>query len=94
MFGFGIGADTDASKLPGMGSDVHITEAARRLGVSVTLLRRLEREGKIPLARRDLNGRNGRVYYNHFEVALLRALGVGQRPRRLKRPEELLGGTL
>jgi hypothetical protein len=32
-----------------MGSEVHISQAARRLGVSVTMLRRLEREGKIPV---------------------------------------------
>jgi len=69
-----------------MGSEVHISEAARRLGVTVTFLRRLEREGKIPAARRDLNGR----VYNDFEIALLRAMGVGQRPQRLKRAEEVL----
>jgi DNA-binding transcriptional MerR regulator len=40
-----------------MSSEVHISEAARRLGVSVTLLRRLEREEKIPSERRDFNGR-------------------------------------
>ncbi len=71
-----------------MGSEVHIGEAARRLGVSVTYLRRLEREGKIPLARRDLNGR---VYAEH-EIALLRAIGVGQRPVRYRHPEEVLAG--
>ncbi len=69
-----------------MGSEVHIGEAARRLGVSVTYLRRLEREEKIPAARRDLNGR---VYAEH-EIALLRAMSVGQRPARYRRPEEVL----
>jgi len=69
-----------------VGKDVHIGEAARRLGVSTTLLRRLEREGKVPPARRDFNGR----VYSEYDLALLKALGVGQRPRRLKRPEELL----
>jgi DNA-binding transcriptional MerR regulator len=45
--------------------EVHIGEAARRLGVSTALLRRLEREGKIPPARRDFNDR----IYNHPELA-------------------------
>jgi len=70
-----------------MGGEVHISEAAKQLGISVTLMRRLEREGKIPPARRDYNGR---VYAPH-EIALLRAMGVGLRPRRYKRPEEALG---
>lgn len=72
-----------------MDGEVHISEAAAQLGISVTLLRRLEREGKVPPPRRDLNGR---VYAPH-EIALLRAMGVGQRPRRYKRPEEVLGGV-
>ncbi len=69
-----------------MVGEVHISEAARRLGVSPKRLRRLEFEGRIPPARRDYNGR---VYAPH-EIALLRAMGVGQRPRRIKRPEEVL----
>ncbi len=70
-----------------MGGEVQISKAARRLGVSVTLLRRLERERKIPPARRNFSGR----VYSESDLALLKALGVGQRPRRLKRPEDLLG---
>jgi len=44
--------------------------------------------GRIPPARRDFNGR----VYSAFDIALLRSLGVGARPRRLKRPEEVLSG--
>lgn len=65
----------------------HIGEAAHRLGVTPKHLRVLEREGRIPLARRDLNGR----IYSDFDLALLKSLGVGSRPRKLKRPEEVLG---
>ncbi len=71
-----------------MDGEVHISETARQLGVSSKRLRRLESAGRIPLARRDYNGR---VYAPH-EIALLRAMGVGQRPRRIKRPEEVQAG--
>ena len=64
----------------------HIGEAARRLGVTPKHLRGLEREGRIPAARRDLNGR----IYSEFDIALLRSMGVGSRPQRLKRAEEVL----
>jgi DNA-binding transcriptional MerR regulator len=67
----------------------HISEAARQLGVTPKHLRLLEREGRIPPARRDFNGR----IYSEFDLALLRGMGVGQRPRRLKRAEEVLGGS-
>jgi DNA-binding transcriptional MerR regulator len=66
----------------------HISEAAHRLGVTPKHLRVLEREGRIPPARRDLNGR----VYTPFDLALLRSMGVGQRPRKLRRAEEVLGG--
>jgi len=71
-----------------MEGKVHITEAARRLGVSSQYLRLLEWQGRIPPARRDFNGR----VYSDFDIALLRSLGVGSRPRKLKLPEEVLGG--
>jgi DNA-binding transcriptional MerR regulator len=70
-----------------MEDTVHIGEAARRLGVTPNHLRILEREGRIPPARRDLNGR----IYSEFDIALLRSIGVGSRPRRLKRAEEVPG---
>jgi DNA-binding transcriptional MerR regulator len=69
-----------------MRNDVHIGEAATRLGVTPNHLRILEWQGRIPAARRDLRGR----VYSEFDIALLRALGVGSRPRRLKRAEEVV----
>jgi DNA-binding transcriptional MerR regulator len=68
------------------GTAFHIGEAAQRLGVTPKHLRLLEREGRIPLARRDYNGR----IYTEFDIAVLRSMGVGSRPRRLKRAEEVL----
>jgi DNA-binding transcriptional MerR regulator len=70
-----------------MGIVVHIGECARRLSVTPKHLRALERDGRIPRARRDLNGR----IYTESDIALLRAIGVGQRPARLNRPETVLG---
>jgi MerR family regulatory protein len=66
----------------------HIGEVSERLGVSPKHLRMLEREGRVPQARRDHNGR----IYSEFDIGLLKRLGVGSRPRKLKRPEEVLGG--
>jgi DNA-binding transcriptional MerR regulator len=67
---------------------VHISEAAKRLSVTPHHLRMLEWQGRIPPARRDFNGR----VYSDFDIALLRSMGVGQRPRRLKQAEGVLGG--
>lgn len=67
--------------------DVHISEAARRLGVTPHHLRVMEWRERIPLARRDFNGR----IYSEFDIALLKAIGVGSRPSKLKRAEEVLG---
>jgi DNA-binding transcriptional MerR regulator len=64
----------------------HISEAARRLGVTPHHLRVLEWQGRIPPARRDLNGR----VYTELDIALLRSMGVGRRPRRLKSVEEVV----
>lgn len=69
------------------GTAFHIGEAARRLKVTPKHLRTLEREGRIPPARRDFNGR----IYTDFDVALLKRMGIGSRPHRLKRSEEVLG---
>jgi predicted site-specific integrase-resolvase len=68
------------------GTAFHIGEAAQRLGVTPKHLRLLEREGRIPPARRDYNGR----IYTEFDIAVLRSMGVGTRPRRLKRAEDVL----
>jgi DNA-binding transcriptional MerR regulator len=65
----------------------HISEAARKLGVTPSYLRLLEKQGRIPSPQRDLNGR----VYTRFDIALLRSMGVGSRPRKLKHAEEVLG---
>ncbi len=70
-----------------MDGKMRISKVAKRLGVSPHYLRLLEWEGRIPPARRDFNGR----IYSEFDFALLKALGVGSRPRKLKRAEEVLG---
>lgn len=64
----------------------HIGACAERLGVSPQYLRMLEWQGRIPPARRDYNGR----IYSEFDIALLKSVGVGSRPRKLKRAEEVL----
>jgi DNA-binding transcriptional MerR regulator len=66
--------------------EFHIGEVARRLSCTPKHLRTLERGGRIPPARRDYNGR----IYTEADIELLRAMGVGSRPARLKRPEEVL----
>jgi DNA-binding transcriptional MerR regulator len=70
-----------------MNGTVHISEAARRLSITPQHLRMLEWQGRIPPARRDLNGR----IYSEFDIALLKSMGVGSRPHKLKRAEEVLG---
>jgi len=65
---------------------MHISEAARRLGITPHHLRVLEWKGRIPPARRDYNGR----IYSEFDIALLKSMGVGSRPRKLKRADEVL----
>jgi DNA-binding transcriptional MerR regulator len=69
-----------------MDSTVHISEAARQLGVTPQHLRMLEWQGRIPPARRDFNGR----IYTAFDIALLKSLGIGARPRRLREADEVL----
>ena len=66
--------------------NVHISGAANQLGIHPQYLRMLEWKGRIPPARRDLNGR----IYTESDIALLRSMGVGQRPRKLRRAEEVL----
>jgi DNA-binding transcriptional MerR regulator len=70
-----------------MESGMHIAEAARRLGVTPHHLRVLEWRSRIPPVKRDLNGR----VYTPFDIELLRAMGVGSRPARLKRAEDVVG---
>jgi DNA-binding transcriptional MerR regulator len=66
---------------------LYISETAKRLSVSPQYLRMLESQGRIPPARRDFNGR----IYSEFDIALLKSIGVGSRPRKLKRAEEVVG---
>jgi DNA-binding transcriptional MerR regulator len=68
------------------GTAFHIGEAAQWLGLTLKHVRLLEREGRILPARRDYNGR----IYTEFDIALLRSMGIGSRPRRLRRAEEIL----
>jgi hypothetical protein len=70
-----------------MAKAIRISEAAERLGVTPQHLRILEWEGRIPAARRDFNGR----IYSEFDIALLKSMGVGSRPARLKSAEEVVG---
>jgi len=62
----------------------HIGEVARRRGITPKHLRLLEREGRYP--RRDYNGR----IYPEFDIAQVKCMGIGTRPRRLKRAEEVV----
>ena len=59
---------------------MHIGEAARRLSVTPRYIRMLEMAGRIPQARRDLNGR----IYSEFDIVLLRRIGVRSRPEKGK----------
>ena len=70
-----------------MDSVIRISRVAEELGVSPQYLRILEWQGIIPPARRDFNGR----VYSELDIALLRAMGVGSRPRKLKSAEEVVG---
>ncbi len=70
-----------------MVSVIRISHVAEELGVSPQYLRILEWQGIIPPARRDFNGR----VYTELDIALLRAMGVGSRPRKLKSAEEVAG---
>jgi DNA-binding transcriptional MerR regulator len=72
-----------------MDGDFHISEATRRLGVTPNHLRVLERQGHAPPASRDFNGR----IYSEFDLVLLKSIGIGTRPRRLRRAAEVLGGA-
>jgi len=67
--------------------NIRVSRAAAQLGVSPGYLRRLERQHRIPPARRDAFG--DRVY-SELDLMLLRALGIGARPPRLRRAEDVL----
>jgi hypothetical protein len=65
---------------------VHVGEAGEALGVTPRYLKLLEASGASPRARRD--GRGFRVYSGD-DLDRLREMGVGSRPRKLKRPDEV-----
>ncbi len=67
---------------------VHIGDVADALDVTARYIRKLEAQGSIPRAQRDARG--FRVY-TEADLELLRSLGVGSRPRRLRQPEEVIG---
>jgi DNA-binding transcriptional MerR regulator len=72
-----------------MGEVPHIGEAARRLNAAPEHLRTLAREGRIPRERQDPNGH----VYSEPDRALLSAMGLGWRPRRLRSLEGLPEAT-
>ena len=72
----------------GMEQSSYIGEVCRELGVTPRYLRRLESQGLVPRANRDALGR----IYGPRDIALLKGLGVGSRPQRLKSLESFAGG--
>ena len=72
-----------------MDDKVRISHVARLLGVTPHYIRMLERAGRIPEASYDRAGR----FYADSDVALLRAMGIGSKPERLRPPEEVIRGA-
>jgi DNA-binding transcriptional MerR regulator len=68
---------------------VHVGAAAEAVGVTARYLKLLEASGVIPPAKRDERG--FRVYSSE-DLERLSEIGVGSRPRKLKRSEEVLDG--
>lgn len=69
-----------------MNGQLHISEAASVLGVTPGYLRLLEKQGRIPVARRDTFGART---YSELDIAILSSVGVGS-GKRLRSPEEML----
>jgi DNA-binding transcriptional MerR regulator len=72
-----------------MASKLRIGHVARSLGVTAHYLRLLEQEKRIPEASYDRAGR----FYSEADIELLKSLGVGSKPRRLRPIEEVPGAT-
>lgn len=68
-----------------MANKIRIGHVAKSLGVTAHYLRLLEKEKRIPDASYDRAGR----FYTEADIELLKLMGVGFRPRRLK-PKEVL----
>jgi hypothetical protein len=64
----------------------HVGEAADALGVTARYLRKLEAQGAIPRAKRDARGFR---IYAEADLEVLRAIGVGTRPTRLRYPKDM-----
>lgn len=67
-----------------------ISQAAEVLGVSPGWLRFGERLGSLPSARRSPGGQRR---YTPEDIDLLRTMGVGTKPRRLRSASEILGAV-
>jgi MerR HTH family regulatory protein len=66
---------------------LRIGDAARLLGITPHYLRMLEWEGRIPEVGYDRAGR----FYTQADIKLLKSMGIGSKPRRLKSTEVMLG---
>ena len=64
-----------------------VSETARELGTSADWLREGEKRGLLPPARRNLNGHR---FYTLTDIEVLKRMGVGQHPRRLKTAREVV----
>ena len=69
-----------------MEGKLRISYVANLLGVTPHYLRMLELEGHIPKVNYDRVGR----FYTESDVKLLRAMGVGTHPQKLRRVEDVL----
>jgi DNA-binding transcriptional MerR regulator len=69
-----------------MEGEFRISYVANLLGVTPHYLRMLEWEGRIPEVNYDRVGR----FYTESDIELLRAMGVGTHPQKLRRVEDVL----
>ena len=69
---------------------MRIGEVCRRLGISREHLRALERAGRIPKAQ----GIDGDRVYEAVDVRLLKEIGIGSRPNRLRSLDEVQEGRV
>jgi hypothetical protein len=71
-----------------MEGKLRISYVANQLDITPHYLRMLEWEGRIPKVNYDRVGR----FYTESDVKLLRAMGVGTHPQKLRRVEDVLEG--
>lgn len=72
-----------------MEGKLRISYVSSLLGVTPHYLRMLEWEGRIPEVNYDRVGR----FYTESDIRLLRAMGVGTHPQKLRRVEDVLEAT-